>query len=244
MERERLLIESLQSLMPEAIATTQIVCYVRRPDRYAESLYSQHVKRGVGFDGTFSEFLRLIEPALLYNTCMGLWSDIFGEKNCAVRVYEAINGDIVRDFLPNVLDIDDIESFTRTNNKANERVSRDLLEFKRTINKSVRFAERDIERAILRRIDEEMDWRKAEPQSYQDFLSPCARAEFLSLLQPGVGGLTGIARPACIPAVRSGERRRRTGSPILVSIGGGGRRSSFTTIGLTGVSRVGWNVSL
>jgi hypothetical protein len=189
MERERLLIESLQSLMPAAIATTQIVCYVRRPDRYAESLYSQYVKRGVGFDGTFGEFLPLIEPALFYNTCIGLWSDAFGEKNCTVRVYESINGDIVSDFLPNVLDINDIASFTRTNNKANERVSRDLLEFKRTINKSVRFAERDIERAILRRMDEEMDWRRAEPQSYQDFLSPCERAELLSLLRPELEAL-------------------------------------------------------
>ena len=95
MERERLLIEALQSLMPPAIGTAQIVCYFRRPDRYAESLYSQHVKRGVGFDGTFGDFLPLIEPALFYSTCMELWSKVFGEKNCIVRVYESINGDIV-----------------------------------------------------------------------------------------------------------------------------------------------------
>ena len=97
-ESDRLLIETLQSLMPEAIGTTQIVCYFRRPDRYAESLYSQHVKRGVGFDGTFGDFLPLIEAALLYDTCMGLWSDIFGKKNCVVRVYESVNGDIVVTF--------------------------------------------------------------------------------------------------------------------------------------------------
>ena len=60
-ERDRLLIETLQSLMPKGIGTAQIVCYFRRPDRYAESLYSQHVKRGVGFDGAFDDFLPLIE---------------------------------------------------------------------------------------------------------------------------------------------------------------------------------------
>jgi hypothetical protein len=188
-ERDRLLIETLPFLMPEGITTAQIVCYFRRPDRYAESLYSQQVKRGVGFDGTFGDFLPIIEPALSYNACMRLWSDTFGEKNCIVRVYEAINADIVSDFLPNVLNIDDIDSFALNHRKANERISRDLLEFKRTMNRHVRFSERDIERAILRRMDEEMDWRRAEPDCYQDFLSPYERAELLHRLRPEVAAL-------------------------------------------------------
>jgi hypothetical protein len=188
-EREHLLIETLQSLMPEAIDTAQIACYFRRPDRYAESLYSQHVKREVGFAGTFGDFLPLIEAALFYNTCMSLWSDIFGEKHCIVRVYESINGDIVDDFLLSVLNVSDIDSVAHTSSRANERVSRDLLEFKRTINRSVRFAERDIERAILRRIDEEMGWRRTEPDCYQDFLSPYERAQLLSRLRPELEAL-------------------------------------------------------
>jgi hypothetical protein len=183
------LIETLQALLPDAIGTVQIACYFRRPDRYAESLYSQHVKREVGFDGAFGDFLPLIKAALLYNTCMGLWSDIFGEQNCIVRVYESISGDIVSDFLANVLDITDIDSFAQAHNQANERVSRDVLEFKRTINRSVRFAERDIERAILRRMDEEMDWRRTEPDCYQDFLSPDERADLLSVLRPELEAL-------------------------------------------------------
>ena len=126
---------------------------------------------------------------MLYNTYMGLWSDVFGEKHCVVRVYESISGDIVSDFLQSVLGINDIDSFSRARSKANERVSRDLLEFKRTINRSVRFAERDIERAILRRIDEEMDWRRTEPDCYQDFLSPDERAELLSRLRPELEAL-------------------------------------------------------
>ena len=85
-ERERILIETLQALMPKGIGTAQIVCYLRRPDRYAESLYSQHVKREVGFDGTFDDFLPLIEDALLYNKYMGLWSDEIGRASCRERV--------------------------------------------------------------------------------------------------------------------------------------------------------------
>ena len=188
-ERDRLLIETLASLMPEGIGTVQIVCYLRRPDRYAESLYSQQVKRGVAFDGTFDDFLPIIESALLYDTCMRLWSDTFGRPNCVVRVYESVDHDIVDDFLASVLKINDIDSFAETQNRANERVSRDLLEFKRTINGRVRFAERDIERAILRRMDEEMAWRRTEPDCYQDFLSPYEREELLHRLKPELGAL-------------------------------------------------------
>lgn len=188
-EREHALIETLQSLMPEGIATSQIVCFFRRPDRYAESLYSQHVKRGVIFDGTIDEFLPIIKPALFYNTCMRLWSDVFGKKNCIVRLYESAGADIVSDFLLNVMGVDDIGQFTHRRNQANERVGRDLLEFKRLINRRARFNERDIERAILRLVDEEMGLRKAEPDYYQDFLSPHGRAELLRLVQPEMATL-------------------------------------------------------
>jgi hypothetical protein len=188
-EREQARIEALRSLIPEDIATAQIVCYFRRPDRYAESLYSQHVKRGVIFDGTFDEFLPIIKPALLYNTAMRLWSDVFGEENCIARQYESVGTDIVSDFLPNVMNIDAFGSFTRSQNHANERVGRDLLEFKRLRNKTARVSERDIERTILRLVEGKMELRKAEPEEYQDFLSPNARAELLRLVQPEVDAL-------------------------------------------------------
>jgi hypothetical protein len=188
-ERDRALIETLQSLIPEAIISSQIVCYFRRPDRYAESLYSQHVKRGVIFDGTFDEFLPIIRPALFYNTCMRLWSDVFGRESCIVRPYEAVSTDIVADFVQNVMKMDDIEQFSRVHDKANERVGRDLLEFKRVRNRAARFNERDIERTILRLVDEKMGLRQTEPAYYQDFLSPYERAELLRLLQPEMEAL-------------------------------------------------------
>lgn len=188
-ERDHALIETLESLMPEGIAAVQIVCYFRRPDRYAESLYSQHVKRGITFDGIFDEFLPIIKPSLLYNTYMGLWSDVFDEKNCFVRLYESVRGDIVADFLLNVMNVNDIGQFSYIHGQANERIGRDLLEFKRIINKTARFNERDIERAILRLIDEKMELRRTEPDCYQDFLSPYERAELLMLLQPEMEAL-------------------------------------------------------
>ena len=57
-----------------------------------------------------------------------------------------------------------------SHNQGNERVSRDVLEFKRLRNKTAKANERDIERTILRLVDEEMELRKTEPDYYQDFL--------------------------------------------------------------------------
>jgi hypothetical protein len=177
--RDRALIETLASLIPDNITVTQIVCYFRRPDRFAESLYSQHVKRDVIFDESFDEFLPMIKPALLYNEHMQVWSDVFGKGNCVVRLYEQTRADIVTDFGRNVLDIDDIDQFVQVHNEANERLSRDVLEFKRLRNKAARPNERDIERTILCLVDEEMALRRGEPACYHDFLSPDDRADFL-----------------------------------------------------------------
>jgi hypothetical protein len=188
-ERDRALIETLQSLLPRGIATSQIVCYFRRPDRYVESLYSQHVKRGIIFDGTVEEFLPIIKPALLYSRCMRLWSDVFGKDNCIVRQYDSVGADIVSDFVESIMNIHDVSQFSQIQNQANERVGRDLLEFKRLINGTARSNERDIERTILRLVDEKMDSRSTEPDYYQDFLSPTARAELLRLAEPEIEAL-------------------------------------------------------
>ena len=89
-ERDHALIEILQSLVPGNIDVFEIVCYFRRPDRYAESLYSQHVKRGIIFDGTFEEFLPIIKSAPFYDKHMSAWSDAFGEKTGPPRLYEPV----------------------------------------------------------------------------------------------------------------------------------------------------------
>jgi hypothetical protein len=188
-KRDHALIQTLQSLMPDEIDTPQIVCYFRRPDRYAESLYSQHVKRGIIFDGRFDELLPIIKPALFYDKYIRAWSDVFGDGNATVRLYEPASVDIAGDFVQNVLSIDGVTDFANRGRHANERVSRDVLEFKRLRNRDARFNERDLERTVLRLIEEEMELRKLEPAHYQDFLSPDERAELLELLRPEMEAL-------------------------------------------------------
>ena len=188
LERDRTFVETLRALLPDEISTCRIVCYFRRPDRFAESLYNQHVKRGI-IDRTFDGFLSLIEPALFYEGCMRSWADIFGRSNCIVRLYDTVKTDVVGDFAANVLGIRDAADFSHVHNQANERVSRDVLEFKKQKNKATRFSERDMESAIIRLVDEEMGLRRGEPDSYQDFLSPNDRAELLRRLQPELDAL-------------------------------------------------------
>jgi hypothetical protein len=188
LEDDRRVVEKLGALLPDELATCRIVCYFRRPDRYAESLYNQHVKRGV-IDGTFDEFLSRIEPVLHYDTCVRSWADVFGRRNCAVRLYDTVKNDVVGDFVTNVLGIQDVTQFSHAHKQENERISRDLLEFKRLKNRTARFSERYLDCAVFHLIEKEVGLLREEPESYQDFLSPEDRAELLRRLQPELDGL-------------------------------------------------------
>ena len=176
------------------------------PGPYAESLYSQHVKRGILFDGTFEAFFQIINPALYYNEHMLAWSDVVGENNCIVRLYEPAKADIVSDFMKNVLGIGDLAPFASMNRRANERVSRDVLEFKRLRNGTTRVTERDMERTILGLLDEEMGFRKAEPDYYQEFLSPNCARRTLATSRRRDAGSTRLAWLTAVSTVRSGRR--------------------------------------
>jgi hypothetical protein len=187
-ERDQMFVEALRELIPDEIATCQIACYLRRPDQYAESLYNQHVKRGI-IDSTFDEFLSLIEPALSYDRCLYPWADYFGQRNCVLRVYDSAKRDVVGDFVMNVLNIQDVSQFSHVHNQANERLARDLLEFKRLKNRTARFGERHVEDAIFSLVNEEIGLRREEPTSYQDFLSPDERVGLLRRLQPEMDAL-------------------------------------------------------
>jgi Sulfotransferase domain len=188
LEDDRRVVEKLLALLPDELATCRIVCYFRRPDRYAESLYNQHVKRGV-IDGTFDEFLSRIEPVLHYDTCVRSWADVFGRRNFAVRLYDTVKNDVVGDFVTNVLGIQDVAQFSHAHKQENERISRDLLEFKRLKNRTARFSERYLDCAVFHLIEKEVGLLREEPESYQDFLSPDDRAELLRRLQPELDAL-------------------------------------------------------
>jgi hypothetical protein len=187
--RERNLIARLRTLIPSEIETTNIACYFRRPDRFAESFYNQHVKGSALFAGDFQEFLAVVGPMLRYNNNMNLWQEAFGRENCVVRTYEATKGDIVSHFMAEVLGLSEIPSAPGGHSRDNERMGRDLLEFKRLINCRRRRAEKPVEYRIFSLLDQVLRSRADEPDAFQDFLSPRQRSALLEFLGPEMTAL-------------------------------------------------------
>jgi hypothetical protein len=188
-DRDHVLINRLRASLPGHVLDAKVVCYFRRPDHFAESWYSQQVKYGSLFAGDFAQFLSLAHPALLYNEYMGRWVDVFGKANCTARVYESISTSIIDDFARGVLNITDLSPFVTTRRAVNERMSRDLLEFKRTVNRSTVYEEMSLERKIFQLLDESVGLREAEPGYYQAFLSPDHRGELLDELSDEMAAL-------------------------------------------------------
>jgi len=134
-------IERLRASIP-AEMECRVLCYVRRPDHWLESMYNQNVKRGVLFAGDIIDYLNTIEDMLDYSRCLSIWREVFGSSACSVRVYESALPNLIDDFMKSVVGIKDISPFIRPHIRANERLSRDLLEYKRLRNEQIPFSKR------------------------------------------------------------------------------------------------------
>jgi hypothetical protein len=198
------LVRRLQSLLPSEISGVEVVGYFRRPDRFAESLYNQRIKYE-NFDEPFERHLELVEPMLAYHRNASAWADVFGADNCTFRSYEAVAGDIRRVFLADALDILDTELFVDEATRDNERVSRDVLEFKREVNRRARADERHIEYRLACQLEERVHLLASEPRAYQEFMSPAERADLLHRLEPEMRSFYSDFGTAPFPALVSDE---------------------------------------
>lgn len=86
---------------------TQVIVYLRRHDRWWESVYAQAVKQVKrppferGF-GAFYDFQRKTNPLIgNYRALVDRWADAFGKENIIVRPYEAQQNqpDLIADFI-------------------------------------------------------------------------------------------------------------------------------------------------
>lgn len=192
---ERNLIEQLRASIPAEVEC-RVLCYVRRPDHCLESLYNQNVKRGVIgagllgdqtrqvslFTGDVIDFLKIIEGMLDYHRCLSIWREVFGSSACSVRAYEAALPNLIEDFVRHVLDREDISSFTQLHLRSNERISRDVLEYKRLRHEHITYSERNLERKIFELVDKII----TSPNNNHEYLSPDERAALLSRLEPSM----------------------------------------------------------
>lgn len=163
-------IEAFRSLLP--IENLTVVCYLRRQDLFLESIYNQCVKDIYGYAGTIDDFLQLAEPMLDYAGHLRLWAQICGVGGLIVREYGAEPFDLIADFLKHVLGFDEVAGFTPLGRLTNERLGRDVLEFKRVTNR-LKMPPEDgfLTYRILAAISEELE----EPRNWNLFLEPHAR---------------------------------------------------------------------
>ncbi|RJT32727.1 hypothetical protein D3227_26480 [Mesorhizobium waimense] len=178
--KERSLIERLRAAIPGHVEC-HVLCYVRRPDHYLESLYNQNVKRGALLTGDVVDFLNTINDMLDYHRYLSIWRDVFGSRACSVRAYEAALPNLIDDFARHVLGTD-ISAFTQQHLRVNERLSRDVLEYKRVRNEHTLYSERILERRIYALVDK----RITSPNTNHEYLSPDERAALLSRLEPSL----------------------------------------------------------
>jgi hypothetical protein len=188
LSQEPLLVRRLQSLLPVAFTSTRVVCCFRRPDRFAESLYNQRVKYET-FAEPFEHYLQTVQPMFAYHHIASVWAEVFGASSCTFTVYESMPGDVRQTFLRDVLGVTDTQLFVDDATRDNERVSRDVLEFKREVNRTTPDSERGLEYRVACLLEERLNLLADEPRHFQEFLSPARRAQFLADLAPELTAL-------------------------------------------------------
>jgi glycosyltransferase involved in cell wall biosynthesis/predicted nucleic acid-binding Zn-ribbon protein len=117
----------------------RVIFYLRRPDNYVMADYNQQVKAGIEkrpLETALEEYVRQAD----FPQKIGFWSELLGENAIHLRVYEREafkGGDIVTDFLEEVLGIPDT-GFARVAGKnANPRLTPELLNYKRLLNNAL-----------------------------------------------------------------------------------------------------------
>ena len=112
--------------------------FFRRQDKFLKSVYAQTVKIRP-LSASVEQFKDSVAEALDYARYMQLWSRNF--PDCTVYTYEETANDALRFFLRNVLQIGDTNSFDALDLRVNSTLARDLVEYKRELNKATSFVD-------------------------------------------------------------------------------------------------------
>ena len=170
-------IELLHGVLP-ADMPKRVVVFFRRQDKFLESVYAQTV-RTRPVSASCEQFKASVGEALDYARHMQLWSRAF--PDCTVYTYEETANNAARFFLRNVLKIGDTEQFDGLDLRVNTSLARDLVEYKRELNKATSFVDQrmsDFVCAALERV-------VTDDGRYHDYLSPEARAKLLREVEAG-----------------------------------------------------------
>lgn len=173
-------IRRVRAAIPQAWAVT-VICYLRRQDLFLESIYNQYVK-SAGYPGAIGDFQVLAEPALDYAAHLNLWRAVFPNARFVVRSHEGLAKGIVNDFLATVLALEDHSDLTRRDIHVNERLGRDVLEYKRILNRiPCSRAERHMNTKAVVAVSQAI----GGDHTHQNYLSYEARTDLLAKASQG-----------------------------------------------------------
>lgn len=175
-------VQLLHSLLPDCMSK-RVVVFFRRQDKFLESVYAQTVRTRPVTESA-EQFRCSIREALDYWRHMHIWSRLF--PDCTIYTYEETANDAARFFMRNVLQIDDIAAFEGLDLRLNTSPPRDLIEYKRELNKATSFVDRRMNTFICAKLDRIV----SNDGRYHDYLAPEARAKLLSDVAPGNARLT------------------------------------------------------
>jgi len=152
--------------------------FFRRQDKFLESVYAQTV-RTRPLSATCEQFAASVGEALDYARHMRLWSRVF--PDCVVHSYEETANAAARFFLGTVLKIGGLDRFAGLDLRINTSLARDLVEYKRELNKATSFVDRRMGNFVCAELERVV----TDDGRYRDYLSPEARARLLRDVEPG-----------------------------------------------------------
>lgn len=110
-----------------------VIFYLRRQDKYKESLYREHIKLP---NSEVSSFENFKVPYLLdYEKRLKPWMSVFGEENLIVRSYDYLVGngiDVIDDFC-HIVGLD-VNNYEKPKKKSNSTISNIAMELIRALN--------------------------------------------------------------------------------------------------------------
>ena len=114
----------------------EVICYVRRQDVWVESFYNQMIKSRNDIMCSIEEFLqyKYVNYMLDFYRHLEIWAHSFGDSALKLGVFDP-KKDVVADFLGLALGISEVPENISSRVHVNERLSSELLEFKRDLNR-------------------------------------------------------------------------------------------------------------
>jgi len=164
----------------------KVVIYLRRPDNIIMASYNQQIKAGPQrrkLDVVYDQKIELFD----YRKILMPWAESLGKKNLIVLPYEHgqfYDGDIRRDFMHRVFDIEVDDRFILSRGNANPSLSQGPGEYKRLINNLMSDDEKNTRfNRLLTQYSAELNQNSGSGYATQDVLAPALRLEILEATQ-------------------------------------------------------------